>query len=111
MIKKIGVLVVTFILTSALCIYLFKLNDYDLFLQLDKIQALQFENPLQAFTEFYDNVQALSNSGDSTFWGFIIDGFQSIGNFLIIPFRFIYYVLVDLFGLLRALMLLIGFNV
>lgn len=98
-------------ITCALVGFLFNLQDYDIFRQLDKIASINFPNPLAEFNEIYDATMQLSNINnlDLQWYEYIVFFFKWVGTLFYVPILFFKDLFLDLFGGFQAIIFLLGF--
>lgn len=109
--KKIITLIGTLILTIALIGYLFDLPEYSLFAQLEKIQLLDFINPLENLTILINKVADISEWGtlNIEWYEYIVVFFKWLGNLLMIPITLIKDMALNIYYGLQAILIALGF--
>lgn len=111
--KKVLSIIVPILLVIALCYYFFGSGqEYDFLANLKTISNYEWSNPIDTLTSIFKQFQALTSmdwSGD--FFGSLSSLPSLIVNLFMAPINMIVSVFKDIVNILKALLLMVGFNV
>ena len=109
--KKIFLFISIFSLTIGLVCFLFNLSDYDLFVQLSKIENLTFSNPINELRDLINEANKLFNfNGQNVAWyEYIPIFFQWVGAIISFPIILIKDIAINIYSGLQAILFLLGF--
>ena len=109
--KRIFLFITIASLTIGLVGFLFNLSDYDLFVQLSKIENLTFSNPINELRNLISEANKLFNfNGQNVQWyEYIPIFFQWLGAIISFPIILIKDIAINIYSGLQAILYLLGF--
>ena len=114
--KKILLLIATFVVCVALVGFVFNLGDYDFMAQLSNASAIPFVNPVDCFRKIITAITTFDWDNKVEWWEAIlfnpfVTGFLKwLTNILMATINFVLCILNDLVCGLRLVLVMLGFN-